>query len=377
MKFIISRVELATLLSKLQSVISGKAPTPVLNNFLIEASNDELVLSATDLTVGLRCYTDTKVLEEGSTTLPAKKFTQLVRELTCANLEVSLLDNSVTEVAADASRFRLLGMSKTEFPSLPDFEGAARFIIKQKVLKEMFHCTSFSVSRDDNRYALTGVLMQIANGVATFVGTDGKRLARAHVTLDIDKEFSGSYVLPLKAVEEIVRNLTDDEDDAATVYLLPDRVAVEGNQVNLIAKLLIGDYPDYNRVIPDNSETVVTLDAEELGSLLRQISLFTSDQSHSVRFTFTDGELKLSANNAELGEGTVSMPVSYHGPKLDVAFNPHFFLDILRHCHGDTITMGITDAYNPGVITDAQRATAPGEQPSPLFVLMPMRLNES
>ncbi|MDP1835830.1 MAG: DNA polymerase III subunit beta [Chlamydiales bacterium] len=377
MKFVISRVELAGLLSKLQNVVSQKTTIPVLNNFLLEAANDELVLSATDLTVGLRCYTDTKVLEEGATTLPVKKFAALVRELTCANLEVTCNENSITEIIADSSRFRLHGMSKNEFPSLPDFEGAARFVIKQKTLKDMFNRTSFSVSREDNRYVLTGVLMQIANGVATFVGTDGKRLARAHVDLDIDKDFAGCYTLPLKAVDEIVKNLVDDEDETATVYLLEDRVAVEGNHVNLITKLLQGDYPDYNRVIPESSETVVTIHVPELTSLLRQVSLFTSDATHSVRFSFTDGELKLSANNAELGEGQVSMPVNYHGSKLEVAFNPQFFLDILRHCNNERITLGITDAYNPGVITDIDGPLEPGEQPSPLFVLMPMRLNET
>ncbi len=377
MKFVISRLELATLLSKLQNVVSQKATIPVLNNFLLEAANDELVLSATDLTVGLRCYTDTKVLQEGATTLPVKKFSQLVRELTCANLEVSCNENSVTEILADSSRFRLNGMSKNEFPSLPDFEGAARFTIKQKTLKDMFYRTSFAVSRDETRYVLTGVLMQIANSVATFVGTDGKRLARAHVELDIDKEFSGSYTLPLKAVDEIVKNLVEDEDETATVYLLEDRVAVEGNQVNLITKLLQGDYPDYNRVIPETSETVVTLHSPELMSLLRQVSLFVSDSSHSVRFTFMEGELRLSANSADIGDGQVSMPVNYHGPKLEIAFNPGFFLDILKHCHNERITLGVTDAYNPGVITDHEGSLEPGQQPTPLFVMMPMRLNET
>ncbi len=377
MKFVISRLELANLLSKLLNVVSQKPTVPVLNNFLLEAANDELVLSATDLTVGLRCYTDTKILEEGATTLPVKKFAQLVKELTAANLEVSCGENSITEVIADSSRFRLHGMNRNEFPSLPDFEGAARFVIKQKTLKDMFYRTSFAVSRDDTRYVLTGVFMQIANGVATFVGTDGKRLARAHVELDIDKDFSGSYTLPLKAVDEIVKNLGDDDDETATVYLLEDRVAVEGNQVNLITKLLQGDYPDYNRVIPESSETVVTLNSPELMSLLRQVSLFTSDSTHSIRCTFTDGDLKLSANNAELGEGQVSMPVNYHGPKLEIAFNPQFFLDILRHCHNERITLGITDAYNPGVITDQEAPLEPGQQPSPLYVMMPMRLNET
>ena len=364
-------------MTKLQNIVSSKATVPVLSNLLIEASNDELVMSATDLTVGLRCFTDTKVIEEGATTLPVKKFAQLVKELTAVNLEISSQDDLCTEIKADSSLFKLHGMSTSEFPQLPNFEGAARFIIAQNQLKDMLYRTAFAVSREDNRYVLTGVLMQISDGVATFVGTDGKRLARAHIELDISKDFSGSYIIPSKAVDELLKNLVEEENETATVYLLEDRIAVESNNVNLITKLLSGDYPDYNRVIPDSSETVVTLHAQELTSLLRQISLFTNDTTHSVRFSFNDGELRLNANSSEIGEGHVSMPVNYHGPKLEVAFNPQFFLDILRHCYSEVITLGLTDAYNPGVITDQDAPPENGQAPSPLFVLMPMRLNEA
>ncbi len=377
MKFVISRNELATLLSKLQNIVSNKQTIPVLSNLLLEASNDELVLSATDLTVGLRCYTDTKVVEEGATTLPVRHFANLVRELTAVNLEVTCKEGNITEIVADSSRFKLHGMSRQEFPALPDFEGAARFVIKQKVLRDMLYRTSFAVSREDSRYALTGLLMRISNGVATFVGTDGKRLARAHVSLEIDPEFAGDYIIPLKAVEEISKNLIDDADETSTVYLLEDRIAVEGNQINLITKLLTGEYPDHNRVIPERSEQVITLHAQELASLLKQISLFTDDNSHSVRFTFADGELRVTANSMDVGEGHVSMPVNYHGARLDVAFNPQFFLDILKHCKQEVISLGITDAYNPGVITDGDTLPENGEQPSPLYVIMPMRLSDA
>jgi DNA polymerase-3 subunit beta len=374
MKFVISTHEFNYLISKCLNVVSQKMTIPILSNILIEAVNDELILTATDLTVGVRCYTEAKILEEGATTLPAKKLAQLVKELTSINITVTTNSNEVTEIESDSSRFKLNGMNKNEFPTLPALSGAASFKIKQADLKDMFFRTAFAVSREDNRYVLTGVYMHISNADASFVGTDGKRLAKAHVEVEIDPSFASSYIIPLKAVEEIIKNLSDEGE--ATVYLMNDKIAVEASNTMIVTKLLSGDYPDINRVIPESTETVVSLHREELMSLLRQVSLFIADNNHSVRFTFSDGELRLTANTMEIGEGKVSMPANYHGPKLEVAFNPNFFLDILRHSKGETVKMGVTDAYNPGVITDKEVDPAIVRAPSPLFVLMPMRLNE-
>lgn len=372
MKFVISTQELNYLISKCLNVISPKATIPILANFLIEAVNDELIITATDLTVGIRCFTEAKILEEGSTTLPAKKFAQLIKELTALNVQITTNPNHNTEILADSSRFKLNGMDRSEYPSLPDVNSSLNFKMSQVQLKDMLYQTAFAVSREDNRYVLTGVYLHIHNGTATFVGTDGKRLAKSHAKIDFDSNFSGSFIIPIKAVEEIVKNLEDDGD--ATIYLMNDKIGIESSHTMIITKLLSGEYPDYNRVIPQQPETVVALHREELMTLLRQISLFTTPENDSVRFTFGEGELKLSANTMEVGEGKVSMPVNYQGQKLEIAFNPGFFLDILRHSKHETVTMGVTDAYNPGLITDQENA-APSVS-SPLFVLMPMRLNE-
>lgn len=373
MKFVISTQELNYLISKIQNVVPQKPTIPVLNNFLIEASNDELVLTATDLTVGIRCNTDVKILEEGATTLPARRLAQLVRELTAHNIEISSNPHEMTTLIAGTSRFKLNGMNKNEYPTLPDLSHAYTFQMKQKELKDLLYRTSFAVSKEDNRYVLTGVLMHIANGRITFVGTDGKRLARAFMPVDISPTFTNQSIIPLKAVEEFLKNLT--EEGEASISLMNDKIAVKANQMLLLTKLLVGDYPDINRVIPENSDVIISLHREELVILLRQVSLFTADQNHSVRFTFTNGELKLTANTLDVGEGHVGMPVNYQGNKLEIAFNPGFFIDILRHCKEETVTLGLTDAYNPGIITDGEQEGKISHS-SPLFVVMPMRLSD-
>jgi DNA polymerase III subunit beta len=375
MKFVISTQELNYLISKVFNVVSPKATIPILSNILIEAKNGELILTATDLTVGIRCFTEAKILEEGATTLPAKRFVQLMKELTAVNVEISTNENELTEIVADSSRFKMHGMNRSEFPALPDMSEAKQLKMKQGQLREMLNRTSFAVSREDNRYALTGVFLNVEGNKATFVGTDGKRLARSYLELGLENPPSGSYIVPLKAVDEIAKNL-NDEDDEMTLFLMADKIAVQSTDTIVISKLLTGDYPDVDRVIPEKPETIVSLHRDELITLLKQVSLFTSEASNSVRFTFGDGELKLSANTSEVGEGVVKMPVNYEGSKLEVAFNPTYFLDILRHSRGETIKMGVIDAFNPGVITDEKDEPIMATGPSPVYVLMPMRLDE-
>lgn len=367
MKFVIGTSELQSILALLQNVVAQKATVPILTNIMIEAAHDELIVTATDLTVGMRCHCEAKILEEGATTLPAKKFNQLIRELTVQTLEVTTNENEVTEVVAGSSKFKVHGMSRSEFPNLPTLEGAQKITLSQEALRDVFFRTSFAVSREDNRYVLTGVFMHIHNGKATFVGTDGKRLARTELPVQVDAQLEGKYIIPLKAVEEIVKSLEDEGE--ANLYLMEDKIAVEANDCTIITKLLSGDYPDINRVIPASQQVNLSIHREELMTLLRQVSLFTSDNDQSVRFTFGEGELKLSANNMEVGEGRVSMPVNYSGECLDVAFHPNYFLDILRHSKNETVNVGLTDAFNPGTITE-------GEGASPLFVIMPMRLKD-
>ncbi|KIC75734.1 DNA polymerase III subunit beta [Neochlamydia sp. TUME1] len=377
MKFVIATQELNYLINKCLNAVAQKSTIPILSNFLIEAINNELIITATDLTVGVRCFTEAKILEEGSTTLPAKRLAQLIRELTAMNVEITTSENEITEINAQTSRFKLNGMNKNEFPALPNVTDAVHFKIKQKILKDMLYRTAFAVSREDNRYVLTGVCLQVQGGTASFIGTDGKRLAKSQTTLNIDPSFQGTYVIPLKAVEEILKNL--EEEGEAIVFLMQDKIAIKASNTTIISKLLAGEYPDVNRVIPSQTGITVNLHREELMTLLRQISLFAAENNHSVRFTFDEGELKLTANTMEIGEGKVSMPVNYKGEKLEIAFNPHFFLDILRHSKNETISLGITDPYNPGLISDFnydQNEEEKESEQSSLFVLMPMRLSE-
>jgi len=372
MKFVISTQELNYLIGKIFNVVPQKPTMQILSNIYIEAANDELILTATDLTVGIRCNTEAKIIEEGSAAIPAKRFAQLVRELTSANIEISSA-HEITTLISGTSRFKMNGMKKEEFPILPPFSRQPTLVIPQKDLKNLLYRTSFAISKEDTRYVLTGALMQIGQGQVSFVGTDGKRLAKAHLPIETPPDFSTQAILPSKAVDEIFKNLQEEGD--ASIFLLEGKIMVQINNTLIMSKLLVGDYPDFSRVIPENSDIIITLHRDELISLLRQISLFLPDPNLAVRFLFTDGELKITANTKEIGEGHVCMPVNYQGDKLEAAFNPGYFLDILRHCNEETVTLGMTDAYNPGIIADGEPQGKLIDS-TPIFIIMPMRLSE-
>lgn len=366
MKAVISKLDLVNLIGKIQSIVATKPAIPILSNVLFEAIDDQLIVTATDLTVSMRCYVEAKVVEEGSIALPARKFFQLVRELTSPQVKISAQTNEIAEITTGTSVFKINGMNKAEFPALPDLAGAPEITLKSSVLREMFSKTAFSAAREDSRYMLNGVQLQIAQQQAVFIGTDGKRLAKMSAQVN-NPTLQGNYVIPLKAVEEMSKIL-DDSDQEVSLTLAQDKIAMENGNLTLIAKLLSGQYPDVERVIPAQVAHNIVIHREELMSLLRQVSLFTSEMSSSVRFSFETGHLYLSAMSSEIGEGRVSMPVDYAGPKLEIAFNPYFFLDILRHSKDETFQFGLNDPHSPGRITDSTSA---------LFVIMPMRLNET
>jgi DNA polymerase-3 subunit beta len=365
MKIIIPRLELVALIGKIQNVVPSKPAIPILANILIEAIDDQLIISATDLMVSMRVYAEAEALEEGSITLPARRFFQLVRELTAPQVEIHTISPEIATINAGSSHFKIHGMHKSEFPALPDLSEGSEFSISSAALKELLSRSAFAAARDDSRQVLNGVFLQSTAQIATFIGTDGKRLAKIHSKVDLPQEFTGSYIVPLKAVEEMIRMLDVKEEEPAKIILMSDKIALELKSMTLISKLLSGQFPDVSHVIPAPKEQSISLHREELMSLLRQVSLFTSESSSSVRFSFTTGELHLSATSGEIGEGKVNMPVNYAGEKLEIAFNPVYFLDILCHTKDEIVKFSVSDPYNPGLITDSTTAQ---------FVLMPMRL---
>lgn len=373
MKFTIHRQEFAELVGRIQNIVAPKTPIPLLSNFLLEATDSRIILTATDLTVTLRCTGSANVTKPGVITIPARRFGQLLREITAPVLEIESNEKNVIQVVANSSTFRMHGLAKGEFPDLPDLSSAQVVSFHQADLREALSRTAFAVAKDDTRFLLTGISCQLSGNQAIFVGTDAKRLARTSIPSTSSVDSTYECVLPIKAVDEILKILQKDTEQVK-MYLAEGKIAVEAGDFLVVTKLLSGEYPDVDRVIPTQSEHVVALHREELMTLLRQVSLFTAEENYSARFTFTPGELQLNATTMDIGEGKVSMAVNYAGERFDVAFNPQYFLDILRHSKNECVNMAFIDAYNPAIIADGEIHVEQKALPNPLFVLMPLRL---
>jgi len=368
MQFTLTKDDLSNLMAQIQSVVPSKPALPILSNFMLKAKEGGLELTATDLTVGIRCFVKAPVSAEGATTIPSRRFFQLVREMTAPSIDVHVGESDICEIKSASSHFKLNGMSGTDYPALPDLTDATRIELPSDELKAMLAKTAFAVSKDESRYLMTGILLKVEGGRMTFVGTDARRLAKVEKMIEIDPAFTGEYIIPLKAVDEIVRLLDRSSSESVWLYLATDKIGIETNNVLLVTKLLVGTFPDFKSVIPQNHTFKVDLHRDELVSMLRQIMVFADDAMSSCTLRFSDSELTLASAHHQIGEGTASMPVNYHGELFEIAFNPLHLLDILKQTGSETLELRLIDPFSPAVALPANQ-----KELQTLFVIMPMR----
>lgn len=363
MEVSISRSDLLALIGKVQNVVPVKPPSPILSNILLEAGNGTLTIYATDRTTSIKCHTPATVIKAGAATLPAKKLFSLIRELVAPEVKIRVTNN-IAEITARSSKFKLNGMDKDDFPTFPETNDTVQLSIPSLTLKEALIKAFLSAGRDSIYYILNGIHLKIDNRLATFFGSDGKRISKVTMDVDLSQPLIASYSIPAKGVEEMI-SMLDESDAKISLFLSADKVFLQRGNTLLISKLLSGQFPDVNKHIPEQNPIAITLHREELITLLRQLSIFTQESvGASVRFLFKNGELELNAANSEIGEGSVSMPVNYSGELLEISFNPFYFLDVLRHSKCETLLFLVKDPHTPGVIKDST---------SSLFSLMPMR----
>lgn len=365
MRIILSKTDILSAFQKIQSIVPAKPQMPILSNVLLLAIQDELTLTATDLSLSMKITIPAKVIEEGAIVLSSKRLSALIRELTSHEVEIATTPFHVAMIYAGSSQFKIPGMNPADFPEVPTLWDGIQVQFPTTLLKDMLSKTAFSAGRDETRPIFSSIHLHKNENSTVFTGADGKRVARTFTDLPLSPGWQGSFILPIRAAEEIIR-LLDTKEETVSLHFLDGKISIQVGSVVLVSQLLSGQYPDISRIIPEKQTSSINLHREELITLLKQVSLFTSADRTSIRFTFTPGELHLSITGTDAGEGHVSMPINYQGDRMDVAFNPTFFLDILRHSKDETVQLNLKDGYNPGLITDSS---------SSLYVLMPMRLD--
>ena len=363
MKFKIAREALQTGLQDVIQVVGSRAALPILSNVLIEASKGKIRMTTTDLDVGVSSEIDAEVEAEGRTTIPVKKLSSIVGALPASEVEVSVDSKNIATITSGPSFFKIMGLSDTEFPSLPIFTEAKEFKIQQSALKNALKKTSYAISTDETRYVLNGIFMSFHDQKLTLVATDGRRLGLVENELEYPEAQDGDIIIPTKAVSELQRQLSDNGE---VVFQLKDnQICFQLGPKYIVSKLIEGSYPNYKQVIPGQAQERLEIDRTVLLETTKRVSLLASDKSNSIKIEFRQGEISLSANTPDVGEASESIPLDYTGKEFAIAFNPEFLMAPLRNIDSPTVNFDFIDEMSPGVIRTGSDF---------LYVLMPMRV---
>lgn len=363
MKLRCDKEALQSILQRVQGIVSSRAAIHILGNVMIEANKGKISLTTTDLDVGIRCTCKADIEEPGATTVPVKRFAGIVRELDLPEITIQVSGNNVMEIRHGKSYFKMLGLAVDDFPKLPDFSGKDSFEMEQGVFKEMLKKTSYAVSQDETRYALSGVLLGIKEDMIVVVGTDGRRLAFIEREGKFAREFKKEVIIPGKAVNELLRILGDE--GTLSLSFLQNQAGFKIGDNLLTTRLIDAHFPNYSQVIPKESKYKVTLNREELHCALKRASLLTSERSNSVRFHFVKSGLEIMAVSPEIGEAKEEIDLAYEGKEVSIAFNPQYIMECLKNLDDEDVVLEFTDAASPGVIRS---------DGSFLYVVMPMRV---
>ncbi len=315
----------------------SKSTLPVLSNLLLEVTEKGVAFSATDLDMAVRTEVAADVEELGGITVPAKKLIDIARELPPAPVKLTSLGEQRLVLDCGRAHFKILGLPREEFPSLPSVQFSQEWLIASDLLHRLIGHTAFAVSIEESRPILNGVLWEVKGMSMAMVATNGHRLARLEVNSKAPKGAVGQVIIPPKALEQIRRLFPADEQLA--IGRGENHLAFRSPFTTVYTRLIEGPYPPYEQVIPRDNDKTVVLDKTGLSSALRRMSVIASDQTHRIRLTFNSGILRFSVQTPDLGEAQDELPVRYNGDPLDIGFNANYLLEILRYMPTEEVKM--------------------------------------
>lgn len=362
MKFKTKKEVLLNGIQTVQNIITPRAVLPILANILIETQNKEIRLTATDLDIGISCVIPVEIQEAGVITLPAKRLHDIIRDLPGEDIIVNTKKNNSTTIETGSCQFKIMGLPGEEFPKLPEFKDKEVINIEQGVLRDMLNLTSFAVSFDETRYILNGILFKIARNNLSLVATDGKRLAIAQKKLKQDLEKEVSFIVPIKTIHELNRNIK--EDGELSLILGANQALFDLGHVLIISRLIEGEFPDYQQVIPPVSDNRMGVSREQLLLGVKRAALLSTPDYQAVKWELFKGKLVLSKSTPDIGESREEIMVDYSGKEMVIGFNPAYIMDVLKNLSSEKVSIELTDSEKPGVIRSEGYT----------YIVLPMRL---
>ena len=368
MEFCADTKSLAEALDRVQEAVEKKSTVPILSHALVEASSNGLRLAATDLELGIRTFCPAQVKAPGSAAAPARRLLEIIRSLPEGEVRVRAQENQWVQVSAGRSLFKLAALAKDKFPALPDVPKALAEV-PAGVLAGLIDRTVFAISNQESRYTLNGALLLLKPGSVEMVATDGHRLPLAARDVGVDGLKSEERLLvPRRAVIGL-RRLANAQEADSPVHIAKDDSHLffwAGDSI-LITRMISGQFPNYEAVLPKSNTITATLDAAAFRESLRRVALLASEQTHAVCLALESGGLTLSTSGGDAGEASESLDAVYKGEPLRVAFNSTFLLDLLGVVRNGDVEIALKDAESAAELRPADQTYRYR------YIVMPMR----
>jgi DNA polymerase-3 subunit beta len=367
MELVVRKNELLRELQLFQGIVERKNTIPILANLLLEAKGDEVRMLATDLEVALRSKCQASVAKGGALTLPAKKLYEIVKALPETEVRIQEDKNGV-KVAADRFDSRMQTLPREDFPTLPDVSGKARAALPGAPLREMVSKTQFAITGEDTRYFLNGAKFVLKPQSLTLVATDGHRLALVDVNhaTGVDKETG--VILPKKTLLELGKLLMEAEGDIQFESGENHLFFEVGGRV-LISRMIDGQFPAYERVIPKGNDKTIEFDRDRLTNAVKRVALLSNERSRAVKFEIDSGKVEVTSSRSEFGEAREQLQVDYSGAPLTISFNAQYVLDFLNVVETEVVSLSLKDEVSQAVMKPVGAAGY-----DYTYVIMPMRI---
>ena len=371
MKFKIVRSNFFKTLSHLQGIVDKKNSLPILSNILIEAKDNALTLSSTDMDISIIEKINCKVLEEGSTTINSQILYDIVRKID-DNSEIEIISNDgkLLTLRADGSRFSLASLPKEDFPIIDQDNSGNTIKINSKIIFKLIDKTKFAISNEETRYFLNGLYFNITkdqnNSIVTLVGTDGHRLAKFSHNIEDNIDQVSGVIIPKKTIYELSKLLAETDKDVL-ISISSNKIVFNIGNIIFISKLIDGSFPDYKRVIPKDNSNILKINREILLSAVDRVSTIANDKSPVIKFKLLQNVLNLNTINNESSTASEDLKINYNGDEIEIGFNSKYIMDIVNNLEDEEITINLKDNTSPIVALENSNSNL-------VYVLMPMRV---
>jgi len=370
MKFTVESNELQKSLNKISGVVPSKSTLPILENILFSLKENRLLLIATDMEISMSAILDIRGSENGSIAVPAKRVMDTLKALPDAQIvfNADLTTNKIRMITENGE-YNLIGESSQDYPAIPEFKIGSEFKFDGKIIESMISKTVFSVSTDELRPAMTGLLLQIKDGEMRAVATDGHRLVRIIYTNLPQVKAQKDIIIPSKALNLVSKA---NEDGTNTVSFSETHIKFSFKNFTLTSRLIEESYPNYESVIPLENDKNLTVDRNILLSAVKRVSLYSSNTTHQIRFSMKNDELKIMAEDIDFGgEAKEKVVCKYSSENIEIGFNAIYLIDILSHIDSTEVIFNFCSSVKAAII----KPTTMKDNEDVLMLVMPMRLN--